>query len=209
MPTRCCAGDQLNITPGGPKQRVQNLHTKHTDLLETQQKLHTNFVFDRPATGQNKAVVWFMSLLCLKHRRINKSIKEKGAKCKEPECQKPRWQQHEVHRKTLTHHDLLHKIFSGQASLCHSSAFLIGKTISHLVFGALKLIHPSAELKQPPRVTLGSQLSGQHPVRAASLHSSDQLWMLPRSAQPSEHHPVTVQTQQLLLQYSHLTLFRI
>lgn len=82
------------------------------------------------------------------------------------------------------------QIFSAQASLCHSNVFLIGKKISHLVFGALKLIHPSVELKQPPRVTLGSQLSGQHPVRAASLHSSDQLWMLPRSAQPSEHHPV-------------------
>lgn len=44
VPTRCRAGDQCNITPGGPKQWVQNLHTKHTDLLETQQKLHTNYV---------------------------------------------------------------------------------------------------------------------------------------------------------------------
>lgn len=65
------------------------------------------------------------------------------------------------------------QICSRQERLCQSSVFLTGKKIFHLVLGALKLIYPSVELNQLPRVTLGSQLRWQHPVPAASLHSSD------------------------------------
>lgn len=116
-------------------------------------------------------------------------LKHKGKRCKMLKAKIPEANVAWSPQEDINPSWFIAQICSRQGSLCQSSVFLTGKKISHSVFGALKLIHPSVELKQPPRVTLGSQLSRQHPVPATSLHSRDHLWMLPQKCTALWTHP--------------------